>query len=53
MHFICGIFRYISLGIDESRMGKFVGIPQIKITTSKQYAVIYLKYGNIYRKQVK
>ena len=32
MHLICGIFQHISLGIDESRMGKFVGIPQIKIT---------------------
>ena len=45
MHFICGIFWHISLGIDERRMGKFVGITQIKITTSKQYAGICGKYG--------
>ena len=48
MHFICCIFWHISLEIDESQMGKFVGIPQIKITMSKQYAGISGKYGNIY-----
>ena len=52
MHFICDIFRHISLGIDESRMGKFVGIPEIQITTSKQYAGICDKYGNIYRNSI-
>ena len=53
MHFICGIFRYISLGIGESWMGKFLGIPQIIITMTKQYAAICGKYSNSYRNQLK
>ena len=53
MHFIYGIFWHISLEIDESRMGKVQGIPQINITTSKQYAATCDKYGNIYKNQLK
>ena len=34
-------------------MDKLQGIPQLNITTSKQYAAVCDKYSNIYKKQLK